>query len=516
MASIPPALLQTTKSIRRVFHDVEYTIRINVDENGLNIEVENAGNCESHMWRSHFPHSFIEEISRRAGNAKSFPVFLKMLVSALEEESSSVYLDLLTARDLEMLRQRQDLKPPNVKDSSNKRYLILTYQAEFDKVHYPLALQPVEMETTDNLRGMIQQLRKQLERGAHTEELERLRKENEQLRAELRDAELHAIDAERVRGPDRRESAELSHIRQSLSKYQNELKILRDAKQRLVIDHRKECEQLRKEFLQSKSEVRRLEAQLRREASRRGTSPTGRSVRSRPLSASSASSASSYGSNRSATRAPSSRHHRTNPATINRSVASSLHPSSRISPASSLTSFGRSPRTNDLPPRRRLSPSRDFIPDTNTRRSSPSTRRPADVARRSSPGAGVPRPPSNRHTRQFDQSLSPATRDRVNRPPSRSLSPSMRTYVSPYAQNARPPRIPSPQPVRRATPEGLPQKPTSMRTASPARHSHARVASPQVQMRTGAEISPIEVSDLDARLTALQNFLRNNQTMVES
>ena len=33
-------------------------------------------------------------------------VFVKMLVSALEEKNDSVFLDLLTSRDLDMLKQR--------------------------------------------------------------------------------------------------------------------------------------------------------------------------------------------------------------------------------------------------------------------------------------------------------------------------------------------------------------------------------------------------------------------------
>ena len=51
-----------------------------------------------------FPYNTVEEITQRTGNTKKFDVFVKMLLSALAQESDSVYLDVLTARDLEMLR----------------------------------------------------------------------------------------------------------------------------------------------------------------------------------------------------------------------------------------------------------------------------------------------------------------------------------------------------------------------------------------------------------------------------
>lgn len=42
----------------------------------------------------------VEEITRKTGNFKRFPVFLKMLVAAVNRESDSVFIDLLTYADL--------------------------------------------------------------------------------------------------------------------------------------------------------------------------------------------------------------------------------------------------------------------------------------------------------------------------------------------------------------------------------------------------------------------------------
>lgn len=632
--ALPSTFLHTAKSCKRVFHDVEYTIRLTTDDNGLTVEAEVGGTGEA--WRSQFTQCFIEEISRRAGNAKSFPVFLKMLVSALDEDSSAVHIDILTARDLDMLRQRQDMKPPNTKENSNKRYLILTYQAEFDKVHYPLALQPVEIESKESLRTLIHQLRLQLDRSVKSEQTEYLTRENEELRAEceqlrldLEASQQQLADAERYNsgGADiRRESAELRHAKQSLSKHQNELKTIREAKQRLVVDHRKELEQLRRELGEGKNEIRRLQAQVRRgDSAQRGISPVARGIspgvrsfRSRPLSASSASSASDCSNPSSLNRPPSSRYNRARgnalPTVPSHRVSPNTSAQRRNSPSNSYNSFRPNPsprRSADLPPRRQSPMDRDrrnspamergVSPPARDGRPSSLTRRGAPELSRQLPGSQPRPPPSRRHS----PTPSYGSGDRGKRQTSRSLSPSMKGYVSPYAQPSRlspqrrgsgnnsnssyhyedrsPGFLPKPSssqraqsPVQRHTsrererePERrgmgasssgyggyggndvveaadgrgvergreveiktsprrgetrergeLNKPPTLGVDSSPEQAAHTSLsnnnnqplpASP-VRMRAGPDIAPV-VTDIDARLTALQNFLRHNQTV---
>ena len=53
----------------------------------------------------------IEEITKKTGNYKKFGVFLKMLATSLTQESDSVFIDLLTYSDLEMLKNRKARKP---------------------------------------------------------------------------------------------------------------------------------------------------------------------------------------------------------------------------------------------------------------------------------------------------------------------------------------------------------------------------------------------------------------------
>ncbi len=149
----------------------------------------------------------IEDISAKTGNYKKFAVFVRMLASAIRQESDSVFVDLLTYADLETLKSKkgagraalQRTIPPN-----NKRYLILTYAAEFDRVHYPLPLL-YEEPTVESLQSVVQQLRTQLARSAsvggkvkHSEsaaEVRRLREENSALERLLEEIQQRADDS---------------------------------------------------------------------------------------------------------------------------------------------------------------------------------------------------------------------------------------------------------------------------------------------------------------------------------
>lgn len=156
----------------------------------------------------------IEEITQRTHNFKSFPVFVRMLITALRQESDSVFVDLLTYGDLELLKSQRAgaaqqqaagggvSLPPN-----NKRYLILTYAAEFDRVHYPLPLQQEDPDP-QRLKAIIRQLRQQLGGAGQQQraraacsarrqsdslpELRVLREENTSLRQQLRALEAGA------------------------------------------------------------------------------------------------------------------------------------------------------------------------------------------------------------------------------------------------------------------------------------------------------------------------------------
>jgi hypothetical protein len=148
-----------------------------------------------------------------------------MLLSAVKQASESVFVDLLTYQDLEVLKARKagnaaagGNTQPGTKGviPSNKRYLILTYAAEFDRVHYPLPLLYEEAPDPARLKAIIVGLRAELDtlaqehsttarRGvadatAGSHELRRMREENAALRQQLKQLERVGLGSERLTG----------------------------------------------------------------------------------------------------------------------------------------------------------------------------------------------------------------------------------------------------------------------------------------------------------------------------
>lgn len=88
-----------------------------------------------------------------------------MLLTALTKSSESVMIEIFSYQDLELLRSKNGEQRSNPSISfnkpikNNKRYLILTYLVEFDKVHYPLPLNFDENPSPATLKNTIQRLR---------------------------------------------------------------------------------------------------------------------------------------------------------------------------------------------------------------------------------------------------------------------------------------------------------------------------------------------------------------------
>lgn len=141
----------------------------------------------------------VEDITAKTGNFKKFPVFVKMLASAVRRQSESVFIDLLTYQDLELLKSKKAGGPDDghakvAVVNNTKRYLILTYAAEFDRVHYPLPLMYEDNPDPNRLKAIIKGLREQASSTTSSDarrgqqesgELKRMRDENASLRQQL-------------------------------------------------------------------------------------------------------------------------------------------------------------------------------------------------------------------------------------------------------------------------------------------------------------------------------------------
>ncbi|XP_076607432.1 centrosomal protein CCDC61 isoform X7 [Chaetodon auriga] len=149
-----------------VFRGVEFSVKIEVDKGLLIVEISDSLTAD--QWRGDFDPAYIEDLTRKTGNFKQFPIFCSMLESAVRKTSDSVTLDLLTYADLELLRNRKAgvvSRPRGHQQPSAltaKRYLILIYTVEFDRIHYPLPLPYVGKPDPAALQKEVRALRAEL------------------------------------------------------------------------------------------------------------------------------------------------------------------------------------------------------------------------------------------------------------------------------------------------------------------------------------------------------------------
>ncbi|XP_043271684.1 centrosomal protein CCDC61-like [Venturia canescens] len=132
-----------------------------------NLELSVTDKYTSENWQSSYDTAYIENLTHKTGNYKQFDVFVAMLQSGLLKTSDCVTLDLLTFEDLEMLRaRRSESSTPSTMSSkgSNRRYLILTYSVEFDRIHYPLPLEYCGFPDPSILQATIRRLTAENER----------------------------------------------------------------------------------------------------------------------------------------------------------------------------------------------------------------------------------------------------------------------------------------------------------------------------------------------------------------
>ncbi|KAI1232294.1 coiled-coil domain-containing protein 61, partial [Lamprotornis superbus] len=184
-AMAEPRYLQAECAFRPGAH----TVRVTLSRSTLRVEVEAHGTAD--LWRGEFDATFIEDLTRKTGNFKQFSIFCSMLESALTQSSDSVSLELLTYTDLETLHSRKvgaiTRPPPSTRSPlSTKRYLILVYSVEFDRIHYPL---PLPYAGRPDLVALVRELQEQLAQ-LRTQRLEETQ--------HLRDALWQAVEEKRA------------------------------------------------------------------------------------------------------------------------------------------------------------------------------------------------------------------------------------------------------------------------------------------------------------------------------
>ncbi|XP_072202564.1 centrosomal protein CCDC61 isoform X2 [Excalfactoria chinensis] len=146
------------------FRGKEHSIQLSVSQAVLEVEVEERRSTK--RWQGHFDATSVEDLTRKTGNFKQFGIFCSMLEAALMKSSEAVSLELLTYHDLEALRSCKagvaTRVPHSTSPLSSKRYLILIYCVEFDRIHYPLSLAYVGEADVAALRRLVQEQQDEL------------------------------------------------------------------------------------------------------------------------------------------------------------------------------------------------------------------------------------------------------------------------------------------------------------------------------------------------------------------
>ncbi|XP_034539833.1 coiled-coil domain-containing protein 61 [Notolabrus celidotus] len=252
-----------------VFRGVEFSVKIEVDHGVLIVEISDAMTAD--QWRGEFDPAYIEDLTRKTGNFKQFPIFCSMLESAVRKASDSVTLDLLTYADLELLRNRKAgvvSRPRGHQQSSAltaKRYLILIYTVEFDRIHYPLPLPYVGKPDPAALQKEVRALRAELSTvGSHGVsksaelEIQRLRTELARVKEE-KDAMAKVLERLQLAGSSSTSGREDWRPRDHVSTLEEQL-VKERAKSQRSASKRSQEQQLLNEQLE---ELRASECALR-------------------------------------------------------------------------------------------------------------------------------------------------------------------------------------------------------------------------------------------------------------
>ncbi|XP_023560265.1 coiled-coil domain-containing protein 61 isoform X2 [Octodon degus] len=259
-----------------IFRGVEHAVRVVVSGQVLELEVEDRMTAD--QWRGEFDASFIEDLTHKTGNFKQFNIFCNMLESALTQSSESVTLDLLTYTDLESLRNRKlGSRPgtlaPRSAQLNSKRYLILIYSVEFDRIHYPLPLPYQGKPDPVVLQGIIRSLKEELgrlrgldtcdTRDTRDTELWHLREQVTRLASEKREleAQLGRSREEALAGRAARQEAE--QLRGLVRGLELELRQERGLGHRAPARRGQDCRRLAKELEEVKESERSLRARLK-------------------------------------------------------------------------------------------------------------------------------------------------------------------------------------------------------------------------------------------------------------
>ncbi|GMH44351.1 hypothetical protein BSKO_12285 [Bryopsis sp. KO-2023] len=541
------ASVEDSETVQCKLHGVEYVLSVSTLKDGvLVVEVEQT--ADASRWKGEFSSRYVEDITAKTGNFKKYPTFTTMLLSALKGQSDSVFIDVLTYGDLEALKNRraashQVSTPLQSKiPRNNKRYLILTYSAEFDRVHYPLPLVYEENPDPVRLKEIIKELRSKLAKaglhggrevdGLHDKEWEDLRDENNMLRSQLDEilSQGAVVDKKEAREATREMRLALKErdlIMQRAEAAEADLERERGIRRREARRQNKEVQELQDELNRCREELRQQRLKCREMTRTIDMLQPKRKKKVEPY--------------RNAPKARTGRpvDRRASPARSNGGQSTRSGGSRVASPSTSVMSQSSCDRSSRSRPS--SAPSRPrFDPTQYVKQKREKERAAASRQRWSSPGFGSgrdsspdsrassarrvrQRPPASPHQQSTPRSRKPLvqknfSRNRSRERPSeeaeprypsrrqRPLSPNqalqdVKRRLTEYKSNSSA-KVRSPQAVRSKASNQIPHE--ELHDARIEENEHPSQNLTEAQW----EESNVELADVDSRLQALQSFLR--------
>ena len=138
------------------FDNEDYIITIQTTQDKLLITIEEEKN--SVYWKKELDAKTICDITSQMGSFKSFDVFTKMLLCALQNENDNISLNFCSLNEIQQLSENKKTSLNNSSsnrtfssdpENSIKKYLMLVYM-QFEKVVYPIQLEYLD-KTPDAL-----------------------------------------------------------------------------------------------------------------------------------------------------------------------------------------------------------------------------------------------------------------------------------------------------------------------------------------------------------------------------
>jgi hypothetical protein len=146
------------------FFGTEYIVEATNNGEVAILEVEQKAN--GLIWRCKIDEQFTTKVTKKVGSYKTFSVFCKYLLSALQNKHSSLHFQIFTYKELDFLKNKNSENASVSSASSNidmeklnsKRFFIMTYEYEHDTENYPIPLTLISDPDPDRLIQTIERM----------------------------------------------------------------------------------------------------------------------------------------------------------------------------------------------------------------------------------------------------------------------------------------------------------------------------------------------------------------------